>query len=214
MSMPLRYEISNWDQAVQCLSNNSTKLHIRISHINNDQNFSGIRIAVEHDMYGILFSTVIQAEGEIITPLGDDELTTDDILLQLSKFGFLIEYAKNDRMTEEQIEYLITLDGLLFDKIRVLPVVEYNYIGSRDVKTHVVVFQSDKLPKWLNENIAISRKEFLDALGKGGALNLDGISETKKFNWDWLDFVGNIKDIINDYIYAKEDKDEGDGGGE
>lgn len=211
MAMPLRYEISNWDQAVQCLSNNSTKLHIRISHINNNQNFSGIRIAVEHDIYGILFSTVIQAEGEIITPLGDDELTTDDILVQLSKFGFLITYAYNDRMTEEQIEYLITLDGLKFDKIRVLPVVEYNRIGSREVKMYVVVFQSDKLPKWLNENIAISRSEFLNALGKGSALNLEGISETKKFVWDWLTFVGTIKDIINDYVYAKEDKDKGDG---
>lgn len=211
MAMPLRYEISNWDQAVQCLSNNSTKLHIRISHINNNQNFSGIRIAVEHDMYGILFSTVIQAEGEIITPLGDDELTTDDILVQLSKFGFLITYAYNDRMTEEQIEYLITLDGLKFDKIRVLPVIEYNRIGSREVKMYVVVFQSDKLPKWLNENIAISRSEFLNALGKGSALNLEGISETKKFVWDWLTFVGTIKDIINDYVYAKEAEDKGDG---
>lgn len=209
--MPLRYEISNWDQATQCISNNSTKLHIRISHINNDQNFSGIRIAVEHDMYGILFSTVIQAEGEIVTPLGDEELTTDDILIQLSKFGFLITYAYNDRMTEEQIEYLITLDGLKFDKIRVLPVIEYDSVGSSDVKMYVVVFQSDKLPKWLNENIAVRRSEFLNALGKGSALNLEGISETKKFVWDWLTFVGTIKDIINDYVYAKEAEDEGDG---
>ena len=202
MALPLRYEISNWDQATQCLSNNSEKLHIRVSHFNNGQNFSGIRIAVEHDLYGILFSTIIQGDGEIITPIGGDELTTDQILIQLEKFGFLIEYAYNNRMTQEQIDYLKTVDELHFDKIRLLPVVEYNYLKEPEVKTHVVVFMSNDLPRWLDVNTGVSKDEFLQALDKGFALNLDGISETKKFVWDWLSFVGTISEIIQDFDYA------------
>lgn len=202
MALPLRYEISSWDQAPQCLSNNSEKLHIRVSHFNKGQNFSGTRIAVDHDMYGILFSTVIQAEGEIITSIGDNELTTDQILIQLEKFGFLIEYAYNNRMTQEQIDYLKTVDELHFDKIRVLPVYDYDNLHQKLVKTHIVVFMSEELPDWLNVNIGISKKEFLDALDTGSALNLDGISETKKFVWDWLTFVGTISEIIQDFYLA------------
>jgi hypothetical protein len=206
MPMPLRYEISDWTQATQCISNNSLKLHIRVSKINNLPSLSGTRIAVEHDLYGILFSTVIDANGDVITSLEDQDLTTDDILLQLSKYGFLIEYAVNDQMTSEQISYLITLDGLKFDKIRSLPVIEYNYFGIQEAKTYIVVFQSDKLPKWLDANFAVSKKEFLRALEKGSALNLNGISETKGFNWDWLTFIGTIKEIIQDYDYAQEEE--------
>lgn len=205
MALPLRYEISSWDQAPQCLSNNSEKLHIRISHFNNGQNFSGIRIAVDHDFYGILFSTVTQSDGEIITPIGDDELTTDQILSQLEKFGFLIEYAYNNRMTQEQIDYLKTVDELHFDKIRVLPVFDYDRFGQKIVKTHIVVFMSAELPDWLDVNIGVSHKEFLNALDSGSALNLDGISETKKFVWDWLTFVGTISEIIQDFYLAGGD---------
>ena len=35
--VPLRYNISDWHQAAECLSNNSTKLHIAVSdYIQND----------------------------------------------------------------------------------------------------------------------------------------------------------------------------------
>ena len=209
-AMPLRYSISNWGQATQCISNNSTKLHIKVSYFNNGQNFKGTRLAVEHEMYGVLFSTVINGEGEIITSIEPEDLTTAQILLQLEKYGFLIEYSVNNQMTSEQIAYLITVNDLHFDKIRVLPTVEYNMIGQQEIKYHVVVFQSDKLPRWLNVNIGVSKKEFLESLDTGFALNLDGISETKHFDWDWLNFVGTISDIIQDYEYAKEETGDGE----
>ena len=199
--MPLRYKISSWRQLPDCLSNNSKLLHIHLSDFINNRNLLGFRITVEHDTFGTLFACVLNASGDIITPGYDYvpyELSPDAILKELEKFGYFITYEPVASLPGNQIEYLITLRGLGYDKLRKLSVWKNGLSGKESSPVKLVAFQSDPHGDWLNNAYCPSDKEFYNALMDGTAANLTEICKTKKFRWDWLDFVANIDDIIKE----------------
>lgn len=203
-TMPLRYKISSWNQLPECLSNNSRDLQLHVSSFKGGPTLEGFRIRVDHKLYGTLFACTIDARGEIITPCevyGLKELTTSQILQQLARFGFFIEYSPNKHLSGPQIDYLMTLRGLGYDKIRLLTV--WNRTTGRvdTARTYVVAFQSYPLDSWLSDTYCPSDEEFTKALVCGSACNLTEISKTRQFKWDWLNFVANIDDIIADNAY-------------
>ena len=194
MADPLRYTISSWKQLPHCLSNTSRHLSIHVASINKDPSLSGLRITVEHCMFGTLFATVIDPLGDLVYPQYANQLTNEDIIKQLENFGFLIEYHPETSLPAEQIEYLTTVQTLGFDKIRILPVKFKD--GHVDIK--VVVFNVDKNPKWLSYPYEASYKEWDTALAiDGSALNITEVSLTKQFDWSWLNYVANIQDILD-----------------
>ena len=69
-TIPLRYNISDWHQAVQCLSNNSEHLHINVSDYVQNDSIRGTKISVIHDMYGTLFAYIVDAVGELVSDVG------------------------------------------------------------------------------------------------------------------------------------------------
>lgn len=204
--MPLRYNITSWDQLPQCLSNNSRNLKIDVSHFFNNDLLCGLRISVVHRAYGVLFSCVLGASGDLITSSNyyDEveeprafELTPKQILDELYKFGFCIYYEQREHLSPGQIDYLITLKGLHYDKIRVLGVKDVKN-GTDVFSTKVVAFNSENHSQWLDNTYRASEKEFLRGLVDGTAINLTEISETEKYCWTWLDYVANIDDILRD----------------
>ena len=204
--MPLRYNITSWDQLPQCLSNNSRNLKIDVSHFFNNDLLCGLRISVVHRAYGVLFSCMLGASGDLMTSSNyyDDveeprafELTPKQILDELYKFGFCIYYEQREHLSPGQIDYLITLKGLHYDKIRVLGVKGVKN-GTDVFSTKVVAFNSENHSQWLDNTYRASEKEFLKGLVDGTAINLTEISETEKYCWTWLDFVANIDDILRD----------------
>lgn len=204
MSESLRYNISNWDQLTKCRSNNSADLYITVDHVFNDKRLNGTVIRLTHSDFGLLFACTVNATGTILTPDNNSgiisEFTTEQILAELKKFGFDITFNLEAGLSGDQIDYLMTLDALGFDKIRTLDV--YNYNGSdKCYFQYVVAFNIEKCPKWVQQSYCEYEKTFLDALNGGGAMNLTYISQTKQFNWNWLDYVANIKDIIENNSY-------------
>ena len=205
--MPLQYRISIWRQAKECLSNNSQKLHIHTTDFISNDKLQGFRISVDHEIFGTLFACVLNARGLIVSdldatdPLLEDpiyyELSTQQILQELRKYGFWIEYNPREALPGDQLDYLMTLKGLNYDKIRVMNTWTAPR-GVKEFKTNIVVFNSTKHRYWLNNDYAPSEKEFTQALLDGSAANLTEICKTKKFRWDWLDYVANIDDIIRD----------------
>ena len=203
---PLRYNISSWRQLPQCKSNNSKNLHLHVTDYIDNHLLMGFRISVEHSVYGILFACVLNARGDIVTytdpnvPAGNPvthELTTKQILEELHKYGFFITYNPREHLPSSQLEYLMTLKGLHYDKLRVLHVHEYKN-GANQARRYLVAFKSCKHRQWLNNDYSPSLKEFTDAVVEGSATNLTEICETKQYRWDWLDYVANIDDIIRD----------------
>lgn len=198
---PLRYQISNWKQLPNCKSNNSKQLHLHVTDFIQNKDITGVRITLEHEIYGELFSYVVNASGSLVSTFDKDikyELTTDDILTQLAKYGFLITFHSWEDLSGDQVQYLMTLQNLHFDKIRLLSVWDAPN-GVKEFKLHVVAFQVEQLPDWLNAGYAPSKTEFLDALNSGYAINISAISETRNYRWDWLyNWVADIGDVLAD----------------
>ena len=207
MSNALRYNISNWDQLSKCRSNNSADLYITVDHVFNDNRLNGTIIRVTHSDFGVLFVCTVNSSGTILTPDPESgiipEFTTDQILKELNKFGFDVTFNLEAGLSGEQLDYLMTLDALDFDKIRTLDVYTYDGIGNREFTQYIVAFNIEKCPKWIDQNYSVSEKDFLSALNGSGAMNLTYISQTKQFNWSWLDYVANIEDIISDNSYIE-----------
>lgn len=216
---PLQYKITSWRQLPDCLSNNSRDLRIHITDFFNNEELRGFRITVDHTSMGTLFACVLQPRGNIITPgyeYEEHELDVEHILEQLKMFGFYIEYAAELSLPGNQLDYLLTLDNLGYDKIRILSVWTVDKVTSvKSFETKIVAFQADPLGDWLNNGYAPPVSEFLKALNDGTAINLTEISNTKNYRWDWLKGkVMSIEDIIqenaDDMIHIIQPINQGD----
>lgn len=198
---PLRYQISDWCQLSECKSNNDKCLKITVTNFIQDPRLSGTRISVEHPTFGNLFTYIIDLAGNLVseTSLGTQlktHLSVEEILLQLSRFGFLITYKEYEHLSGNQLQFLMTINNLHFDKIRLLNV-WYVENGITQFKLYVVAFQIELLPNWLNAGYAPSNDEFQEALNAGYALNVSALSESQHFSWDWLyNWVADISDVI------------------
>lgn len=213
MSLPLRYQISNWKQLPGCESNNGRDLHIHVTEFADGSDLSGLRISVEHDRYGVLFACIVDASGSLISEIDKNivhEFTTDRILAELAKFGYLVTYRPFENLSGSQVTFLMTLDNLQFDKIRLLTVKQQNAVDSNTV---VVAFNAAINPSWLHASYVTTYDEFNKALNNGSALNVTQLSKDQHFRWDWLvNKVMNVRDILNDnagilqYNYYGEEK--------
>lgn len=199
--VPLRYNISDLRQLPKCLSNNSRELHLRVGDvIGMGGNLTGLKITLEHEYLGVLFAHVCNARGSIITsdPNTDPhELTPQQILDQLEKYGYYITYDPRKALSGDQLQFLMTLNGFHFDKIRKL-VVNYTGFDTTDYRVWVVAFNATELPDWLNNAHVATKYEFETALSDGNAMNVTTLSGARYYAWDWLDYVASIDDIIAD----------------
>lgn len=182
MSLPLRYQISDWHQLTQCLSNNSGMLHICVSDILNESSLNCTLIQVKHDTYGVLFAYCVDSSGEL---LSGESLSTDLILKELNRFGFDIIFAKKMNLKPDQLEYLTSLKGLQYDKIRVINTANQDY---------VVAFNSSQLGDWLSNTYNPSFFNLTDAIFLSDAC----IIPEDKYDWSWLTYVASIDDILKD----------------
>lgn len=200
--LPLRYRISSWRQLPQCMSNNSRELHISVTDFIQSDILEGLRIQIKHDKLGVLFACVLNSSGPLVSCAKCNttyEFTPTQIISELEKYGFLIEYNPESNLSGDQLQYLMTLNELHYDKIRLMNVWEYGNTGVKNYKLQVVAFNSIVNPDWLNNGYACNKKEFTEALNNGSACNLTMISDTRKYNWSWLSgFVANIEDVIKD----------------
>ena len=197
---PLRYRISAWRQLPECKSNYSADLKIVVTEFITDPRLTGTRIKVEHSTFGTLFACLINPSGSIVHPLYNvnEMMTPDNILAELAKFGFFIEYNVRAHLPGNMVQYLMTLDSLHFDKIRIMGVWE-DVLDRKEFKTHIVAFKSSAHGQWLNNDYAPHRKEFLAALDAGTALNVSAISKCEHYNWTWLyGYVANIPDVLKE----------------
>lgn len=200
----LRYEIDSWDQVPQCTSNLSKHLHLTYDIV-LDRSLTGSIIRVEHDKYGCLFAYMVESSGNLLDPMSDGmmfELRTEDILLELAKYGFIISFNKDlPVLNNNQYELLCTVNGLGFDRIRVMYVdsLSSNRTTEKERTARLVVFRIESLPDWLNFHKVCTSKEFDKALESGGAINLtQAKGGLKGNNWSFLiDNVLSISDLLD-----------------
>lgn len=188
----LRYEINNWSQITKCQSNSSKNLHLKYAQV-IDKNLSGQIIRVEHDKYGCLFAYLVEGSGKLLMESDDGmyhEWAPDDILKELEKYGFYIRFARSFNIDGDQIELLMTLQGLHMDKIRFLPVAPdqpdpLRKIGP--VQTKLIAFKIGPEDRLLDNRYVCSESRFAEMLIDGFVMNLTDLIVVKRYNWKFLD---------------------------
>lgn len=187
----LRYEISDWSEACECLSNSSRKLHITYDSVLGK--LTGGIVRVEHEDYGCLFAYLVQGSGSMLQPGPNGvlfELSNEEILMELEKYGFNIQLSTNVDVDDAQYQLVSSACALGMDKIRIMYVDnEKSPLGDKyERSAYIVAFKADKLSSWLSTSKACSRREFSKALIEGSAVNLSQVDGglNQGHNWSWL----------------------------
>lgn len=203
MSKTLRYKISNWSQITDCLSNNSRNLYLSLNKIIDGNRLKGQLLQVNHASYGTLFAAMIIGSGQLITETDDEGniipfLTTKEILKQIQKFGFIVEYDVKSNLPSPTIALLSTLYELKYDKITVVQVrIRSTESSSYIWKPQTIVMKSEFNTDIINYRCKITEKLFKDKLAKNTIMN---VSNEEGINWDWVTYTANISDILDENI--------------
>lgn len=200
LNLPLQYKISDWHQLTRCKSNSSRKLSIKVADFLQNRRLSGLRIQIEDDEFGPIFTYVLNATGTLVRSSDSVpfELTPGQLLEELKKYGFCVQYVPTESLPGDQLAYLMTLQSLHYDKLRILNVWNSS-TGVKQFKLHIVAFKVSDHPMWLNNGYSPSETEFLQGLLNGSAIDVSAISETQQYSWGWLyGWVANIEDVLRD----------------
>lgn len=192
--LPLKYSISDWHQLSQCLSNASRDLSISVSDLIQNDILTGLKLSVNHAQFGSIFTYIINPKGNLIYNKDVKDITSGQILDELSKYGFLVEFSPQKELSIDQLNYLKEIQNLHFDKIRKLSV----HRTDGKCSEYVVAFMVSDNPRWLDNTYSTDLREFTDSITDGTAINMTLLSETRNYDWSWLDFVANIQDIIDE----------------
>jgi hypothetical protein len=162
---------------------------------------TGVKISVVHAMFGSLFTTIVTPVGTMVWPEKNDPqtvftLTTDQILTELYKWGFVVTYQQVQYLPADQLAYLVTLQGLGYDKIRTLTPFHY-VLGQPVFTTRIVAFLiAGVTADWLDNTFSPTDAYYADALSRGKVIDIGAMSSSHHWDWTWLTTVANIADIV------------------
>ena len=204
MSRILRYQISDWTQITNCLSNNSRSYYLSLSKQLDGNKLRGLVLNVNHSKYGVLFAAMIQGTGSLITDKDEAGheipfLTTEEILRQLMKFGFYVTYDVKSNLPNNILSFLATIDNLGFDKISKVVVTKRDKITGQQINdVATIVFKT--VPE--NEDILafsceLSETKLNEKLQKNILMN---VTKEKNMQWDWLHYMANISDLLDENV--------------
>ena len=128
-------------------------------------------------------------------------LTTDEILRQLMRFGFYITYDVKTHLPEPVLDYLTKLNGLGYDKITKVALESFDVNGNKVWRSTVIVFKSGFNTDLLTFNCKVTRIAFNAKLEANTVMN---ITHELGMSWDWVTYIANISDILD------ENADQGD----
>jgi len=145
---------------------------------------------------------MIKGSGSLITEFDEDGieipfLTTEEILRQIMKFGFYVQYDVKKYLPTNILAYLATIDNLGYDKITVVAVEDWDNNGQRIWRPTVIVMKSAFNDDLLTYGCKVTRKVFNDKLNANVVVN---VTHEKDMVWDWVTYIANIEDILNENV--------------
>ena len=206
MSQPLRYQITNWDQVTECFSNNSKNLYLTISKLRDNPTIRGDVIKVNHTKYGVLFAAILNGDGKLLNTYTEDYLplpfmSTQMILRELERFGFIIKYDVKNHLPADILTFLSTVDNLGYDKItKVCLETKFEHSAKMWLPT-TIIMKSRYNDDLLTYGCRISRKVFEEKLTANVVMNIE---HEANMSWDWVTYIANIEDILSENANAKD----------
>lgn len=150
---------------------------------------------------------MIKGTGSLITNVDEEGndlpfLTTEQILRQLMKFGFYIFYDVKENLPNETFNYLAKLYDLGYDKITRIALETIDETGTKIWRpTEIVMKSYMDNSDLLVYQCKVTRKAFNQKLTANSIMN---ITHEEGMDWDWLSYIANIKDILDENL--KENK--------
>ena len=190
--VPLRYEITDWHQAIGARSNTDPSLRITVTDFIHSDIFEGIRIQVKHPQYGILFACIVNASGRLTSWDETAFMSTGQILIALRQLGFVIYFKEKPVLNEETRVFLMGCYIAGYTHIRwavrewstqdiAYDVAGNDYKLRRKPKREriIICFNEDKRPDFCEQCIPPIR-EF------DGDIMQVSVNENKKLDFSWL----------------------------
>lgn len=196
----LQYNITDWHQLTQCHSNLSRDLSIKVSSLLQNDMLTGTRIAVVHELFGPIFTTVFTPTGSMVWSEKDDpqtvfSLTTDQILMELHKWGFIVTYQQMYCLPEDQLAYIVAIQELGYTTIRTITPF-HSVLGQPVFSTRIVAFViASTTTEWIDITFKPRDSAYTDALTQGQAIDLGSRSKSP-WDWAWLTSVVSISSIL------------------
>lgn len=170
---------------------------------------NGLVLSVNHTSYGVLFAAMIKGTGDIISE--EDEfgepipfLTSDEILAQLEKFGFIIKYDVKSNLPTNVIAYLSTMYNLGYQKINRVNVRLRNIDGNYYNRPTVILMKDvSENADLLRFNISIRADNFNKKLDAGIIINIS--NELEPNSWDWLKYMSNLSDLLDENVDSRDE---------
>lgn len=161
---------------------------------------------VNHSSYGTLFSAVVKGGGKLLSSKdekGNDLpcMTTEEILKEIQRFGFYVTYDVKSNLPMNTIAFLSTIDNLGYDKITKVGI-QYRKDGEKYIKPAILVFKSEYNHDILNFECIISEHKYLDKLSANSIMD---VTHEKDIQWDWVKYIANISDILEENIDPTDD---------
>lgn len=151
---------------------------------------------------------MIKGTGALISDTDEDGvaipfLTTEEILKQIQKFGFIVEYDVKANLPGPVISYLMTMLNLGYVKITRIGVRTLNSDGGIYIRPTVILMKD--APETLDllrfdETITIA--EFMHKLDLNVVVN---VTNEPDMNWDWLTYMANIEDLLQENSSVSDD---------
>lgn len=197
----LQYQISDWSQLSNCMSNNSPELKIIVCNYVQNDDIEGTKIEVHHPVYGTLLAYTISPKGNLITDITDkdiDVMHTQTLLNELRRYGFYVDFVEEENLPEGQINLLKSLKAFNFDKLRICSIhSDYEDFYST---IRVTAFNIKENPYWINSGYSPSKAEWENALLNGSAFNVSGLDGAEDYSWDWVyNAIIDIEELLEKY---------------
>lgn len=143
---------------------------------------------------------MIEGSGKIISKQDEEGydipfLTTDQILKQIEKFGFLVYYNVKSNLPDATLDFLQSAMRLNYDKInRIMLQTTSNY-GETIWKPTVVIYKSvDMNVDLMKYGVKVLRSKYLEKVDAGTLINVN----EENIDWDWVDSFYNLSDIMDE----------------
>lgn len=198
----LHYRISDWSQVTECLSNNSNSLYLSYIKLKDINRLEGHVIQVNHTTLGTLFAAMIDGNGMLIDNQTESGyhlpfMSTKDILTQVARFGFYIEYCEKKHLPDKTLVFLFNLMKLNYDRITKVLLQTTNRYEEIIWSPTILVFKScSDNTDLITYGSKLSRAKYIEKVNKNTVLNVTA----EDIRWDWVDSMYNLSDIVNDNV--------------
>lgn len=151
---------------------------------------------------------MIKGTGELISNVDEEGndlpfLTTDQILEQIAKFGFIVVYDLKSNLPSNVLSYLSQLYNLDYDKITRINVKSILANGEIRCTPTIIVMKSYKgNDDLLTFDCTIGYKQFCDKLVANSIMD---VTDEPGMVWDWVTYMANLKDILDENVDPTDD---------